>query len=281
MKRILITGANSYIGTSFDHYMRQWPEQYHIDTVDMIDGTWQNMSFEGYDTVFHVAGIAHKKETNDNKHTYYEINRDLAVETAKKSKAEHVGQFIFLSSMSIYGMDTGIISRETIPNPKSNYGKSKMQAEDIIKDMESQGFKIAILRPPMVYGKGCKGNFQGLIRIIQSTPIFPSIHNQRSMLYIDNLCECVKIMIDRSKNGLFFPQNIEYTDTSHMAQLIAKQLEKRLYFSATAGLCIKVVSLFVPAARKAFGSLVYDCPDEFEFAYNVVDLDSSILKSVK
>lgn len=90
MKNILITGANSYVGVSFEKWISQWPDKYHVDTVDMIDGSWREKSFAGYDAVFHVAGIAHRKETKQNAHLYYEVNRDLAIETAKKAKAEGV-----------------------------------------------------------------------------------------------------------------------------------------------------------------------------------------------
>ena len=116
MKKILITGANSYIGVSFENYMKQWADEYSVDTVDMIDGTWREKDFGGYDAVFQVAGIAHKKETKENFELYYKVNRDLAIETAKKAKKDGVKQFIFLSSMSVYGMDTGVITNETNGN---------------------------------------------------------------------------------------------------------------------------------------------------------------------
>ncbi|MBQ8448191.1 MAG: NAD-dependent epimerase/dehydratase family protein, partial [Clostridia bacterium] len=160
MKRILITGANSYIGTSFENYMKQWVDEYSVDTVDMIDGTWREKDFGEYDVVFHVAGIAHKKETKENAELYYKVNRDLAIETAKKAKKDGVKQFIFLSSMSVYGMDTGVITKDTVPTPKSNYGKSKLQAEEGMKELADDDFKICTIRPPMVYGEGCKGNYQ-------------------------------------------------------------------------------------------------------------------------
>ena len=102
MKRILITGAGSYIGNSFIRYMQQFPGQYQTEAVDMIDGSWREKSFAGFDAVYHVAGIAHIRETTENAHLYYEVNRDLAVETARKAKADGVPQFIFLSSMSVY-----------------------------------------------------------------------------------------------------------------------------------------------------------------------------------
>ena len=125
MKKILITGANSYVGASFEKWLSQWPNEYHVDTIDMIDGTWREKSFAGYDVVFHVAGIAHIKETKENAHQYYEINRDLAFETAQKAKADGVSQFIFMSSMSVYGIESGVITKNTKPSPKSHYGKSK------------------------------------------------------------------------------------------------------------------------------------------------------------
>lgn len=62
MKKILITGANSYIGTSFEKWLSQWLDDYKVDTFDMIDGTWKEKDFSQYDTVFHVAGIVHIKE---------------------------------------------------------------------------------------------------------------------------------------------------------------------------------------------------------------------------
>lgn len=136
MKRVLITGANSYIGMSFEKWMaKMHPGEFEIDTVDMVGDGWREKDFAGYDVVFHVAGIAHIKENKKNKHLYYEINRDLAVKTAKKAKMAGIRQFIFMSTMSIYGMDTGVITKSTLPQPKNSYGDSKMQAESKLKDL--------------------------------------------------------------------------------------------------------------------------------------------------
>ena len=175
MKKILITGANSYIGVSFETYLKEnYPDEYSVDTVDMIDGTWREKDFSGYDTVFHVAGIAHQKETSENESLYYKVNRDLAVETAEKAKREGVKHFLFLSSMSVYGVETGVITKDTLPCPKSNYGKSKWQAEEKLGEMQSENFCVSLLRPPMVYGKDCKGNFQTVVKIVKKFPIFPN-----------------------------------------------------------------------------------------------------------
>lgn len=282
MKRILITGANSYIGTSFERYITEnFPDDYIVDTVDMIDGSWREKSFAGYDSVFHVAGIAHQKETKKNAPLYYAINRDLAVETANKAKVDGVKQFIFLSSMSVYGMDTGVITKETIPNPKSNYGKSKWQAEQMIVSLNSEDFKVCILRPPMVYGKGCKGNFQTVVKIVKKSPIFPNVRNERSMIYIDNLSSFVKLAVDKDLTGVYFPQNFGYICTAKMARCIAISLNQKIHFDCLTVWIICFLRLFIPIAKKAFGSLIYKETEDFNYSYIVTDNEEGILQSVE
>jgi UDP-glucose 4-epimerase len=277
MKKILITGKDSYIGTSFEKWVMKEPDNYRVDTVDMRDEKWNNKDFSEYDVVFHVAGIAHIKETKENKDLYYRINRDLAYETAKKAKSDGVKQFVFLSSMSVYGLKIGVINKDTPLNPKSNYGKSKLQAEELINSLMDDSFKAAILRPPMAYGKGCKGNYPRLASLAVKIPIFPDIDNKRSMIYIDNLCEFVKLLIDDCRGGLFFPQNKEYVNTSEMVKLIAE----------SHGIKIKMTKLFNPLLRlmkihivnKVFGDLVYNKNmSEFMVGQNLkfIDLMESI-----
>ena len=230
MKKILITGANSYIGTSFEKYMQQWPEAYQVDTVDMLDGTWRDMSFVGYDVVFHVAGIAHSDNGKigvERSKIYYRVNRDLAIETAEKAKKCGVKQFIFLSSMAVYGLSSPIgtvklISKETPLSPDNSYGESKAQAEKGILAIADDSFKVVILRPPMIYGKNSKGNYPMLSKFAQKLPAFPKVSNQRSMLYVEHLTEFVRLMIANEEQGIFWPQNKEYSNTSAIVKMIAK-----------------------------------------------------------
>ena len=257
MKRILITGANSYIGTSFEKYGSKWPERYETDTVDMIDGSWREKSFAGYDAVFHVAGIAHRKETKENAHLYYEVNRDLAIETAQKAKQDGVHQFIFLSSMSVYGKNTGVITQETPVAPKSNYGRSKAEAEKGIEGLQDADFNVAVLRPPMIYGKGCKGNYQTLVKFALKLPFFPYVKNERSMLYIENLCEFVRLLVEEGDGGTFCPQNAEYTNTSEMVKLIAEAHGKKIRLIKGFGWLIKFFGIFSVTIQKAFGNFCY------------------------
>lgn len=280
MKKILITGANSYIGVSFEEYMSDWKEQYQIDTVDMIDSGWKQKDFSGYDVVFHVAGLAHQKETAENADMYYKINRDLAIETAKKAKADGVGHFVFMSSMSVYGMDAGEITPDTKPQPVSNYGKSKLEAEKALSELEDKDFRIAVLRPPMVYGKNCRGNFQLLLLLVTKSPIFPAVNNRRSMISINNLSAFVKLIVDGEHSGVFCPQNREYVNTTEMAKIMAKAKGRRVFFSRLAGLAIKMMIPFVSKAKKAFATLIYKDCEQFDFSYCVEELEDSVNKSV-
>lgn len=257
MKKILITGANSYIGTSFEKYMAQWPDEYQVDTVDMIDGSWREKSFAGYDVVFHVAGIAHRKETKENAHLYYEVNRDLAVETARKAKAEDVKQFVFLSTMAVYGVEEGAINSNTELQPKSNYGKAKLEAEEQIVPMNEDGFSASVLRPPMVYGDGCKGNYQSLVKFAKVMPVFPAYQNKRSMIHIDRLCWYVKEVVDGRLSGLLLPQDEVYVCTCDMVRDIAREMGKDLKLLKILNPAVSLVKL-LPIGRKAFGDLYYE-----------------------
>lgn len=266
MKKILITGANSYIGTSFEKYLAQWPERYQVDTVDMVDGTWRERSFAGYDAVFHVAGIAHSDTgavSQERKDLYYRVNTDLTVETAAKAKAEGVGQFIFMSSAIVYGDSAPIgkskvITADTPLSPANFYGDSKVQAEKGILPLNDGDFRVVVLRPPMIYGPGSKGNYPVLSKLARKLPVFPRVDNRRSMLYIGNLTEFVRLMVENREQGIFWPQNGEYSNTTELVELIAKAHGRKLLTVPGLGWALKLLSLGTDLVNKAFGSLSYD-----------------------
>lgn len=280
MIKILITGAGSYIGQAFQAYIGQWPDLYKADSIAMRNGAWEEKDFSAYNVVCHVAGIAHQKETAENADLYYKVNRDLTFDVAKKAKNAGVEQFIFLSSVSVYGLDEGIIDEDTPLKPKTHYGKSKLEAEVLLKNLEDDTFKVAIIRPPMVYGKNCKGNFQKLINLVRLVPIFPKSGNRRSMIYIDNLSNYIKLCIDEGQRGVFLPQNREYVCTDDMARHIAEAMGKKVYVSTVLGWAVKAVAPFVTSLRKAFGSLVIKDLEKNGFSYEKIGFDESVKRSL-
>lgn len=285
MKRILITGANSYLGMSFEKHMQQWPDDYQVDTVDMIDGSWREKDFSGYDAVFHVAGIAHAdtgKVTEERKAFYYRINTDLTVETAEKAKADGVKQFIFMSSAIVYGDSAPIgknkiITKDTPINPANFYGDSKVQAENGILPLSDDSFKVVILRAPMIYGPGSRGNYPILSKLARKLPIFPVVKNQRSVLYVGNLVEFIRLMVENEEQGIFWPQNAEYSNTTELVQLIAKARGKKILMIPGFTWALKLLSHVTGLINKAFGSLTYDMEmSEYPHEYRNYTLQASI-----
>lgn len=285
MKRILITGADSFVGSYVQHYLEKWPDKYSITTVDTKNGQWEEFDFSPFDVVYHVAGIAHSdtgKITEEIKTAYYAVNRDLAVNVSEKAKRAGIKQFIFMSSAIVYGDSAPIgqekvINRDTVYCPANAYGDSKVQAEKGLLRLRSESFKIVILRCPMIYGKGSKGNFPALEKIAMKLPLFPKVENKRSMLYIYNLAEFVRLMIENDEEGIFWPCNKEWSNTSTLVQMIACCHGKRLKLIPGFEWLLKLMSLFSGYVNKAFGNMSYEEHlGDYREEYRLYSLEESI-----
>ena len=281
MKRVLITGAGSYVGGFVRRRLEREPEKFVVEELYVQGDAWRSFDFSGYDCVYHVAGIAHVSTDPSMEGLYYKVNRELAIEVGEHAKNAGVGQFIFMSSSIVYGdstaRDEGPITRETPANPANFYGRSKLEAEEGLRALADSDFKVAILRCPMIYGPGCKGNFPTLAKIARSVPIFPAVNNKRSALYVENLAEFVAQLIERELEGMFWPQNVEFMSTSEAVSELAKAQGKRLYLSKLlTPLAVFACGRF-NAARKAFGNLYYDQSlSEYGFDYQDCSFGESV-----
>ena len=310
MKKILITGAGSFIGTSFEKYIENHANcsQYKISVMDTLTGkivsddtnisesnanaeeTENTWNFSGFDVVFHVAGIAHAdvgKVSEEGKELYRKVNTELAIETAKKARAADVRQFIFMSSAIVYGASSPIgkekiINKDTKPEPENFYGESKLNAETGLLELTADDFRVVILRPPMIYGPGCKGNYNSLRKFALKFPVFPKVANERSMLYIDNLCEFIRLMIDNDESGIFHPANRELSNTSEMVKMIAEAHGKKKALMGGLTWLLKLLSHFTGLVNKAFGNLTYaEELTEYKDDYRVFSLRESITTTEK
>lgn len=285
VKKVLITGAGSYIGETFRAYAGKHYPALHIDAVDMLDESWRKADFSSYDIIYHVAGIAHADVGNVDEATrekYYKVNTDLAVEVCKKAKAEGVKEFIFMSSMIVYGDSAPygkkkVVDEHTVPHPANFYGDSKLQADVAVRDLADDGFEVIVLRPPMIYGKGSKGNYPTLAKLAKKFPVFPKIENERSMLHIDNLCEFLcQIMLvkmveeveekkeikkGKKNDVVLIPQNAEWTKTSEMVREIGEVCGKSIKLLKVLNPAVwvgsKVPGKIGGLVNKAFGNSCY------------------------
>lgn len=296
-KKVLITGADSYIGDSFASYVAKTYPSISISIIDMLDGTWREKDFSIYDIVYHVAGVAHADVGSVDEFTkekYYKVNTDLAVEVCNKAKTEGVKEFIFMSSMIVYGDSAPygkkkVVDGHTIPLPSNFYGDSKLQADVAVRDLADDKFKVVVLRPPMIYGKGSKGNYPTLAKLAKKLPVFPKIDNERSMLHIDNLCEflCQIMLVKEVKENeiVLIPQNAEWTKTSEMVREIGEVCGKSIkllkVLNPAVWLCSKVPGKIGGLVNKAFGNSCYaQSMSVYEgIDYQKVDLKESIRRT--
>lgn len=292
MKKVLIIGANSYIGNSFEKYINNKQirkedskkDMFVIDKVSASNGEWKRTDFTGYDTVLYLASIVHQKEKKEREIDYFRVNRDLTIQAATKAKNAKVKQFIFMSSASVFGSSVTAINKHTQPLPDTFYGKSKLAAEQEILKLQDAYFQVAIVRPPMVYGADCKGNYSKLVKLARITPIFPDIQNNRSMIHIDNLCEFLRLLIKHNGYGYYHPQNVYHICTSNMVKIISGCLGHKIYYTKTFNGIILLLSKRINYIKKIFGNNYYELniddgkisPNE----YQVFEFKDSIEKSI-
>lgn len=299
MKKILITGANSYLGNAVEEYLASYQAAegeslWQIKRISLRDGAWTQASFAEYDTVLHMAGIAHADIGNvsgETKEMYYRVNRDLTEQAAIKAKAEGVRQFIYMSSVIVYGDSAPVGKRKHItagtrPSPSNFYGDSKYQAELRLQKLQTDAFHVAVVRAPMIYGKGSRGNFPLLVKLASAMPVFPDVPNQRSMLYVENLAEFIRRLAESGKGGVFFPQNGEYAATAEVVRLIGEAAGRRIRLWKALSPLVKLASVMPGRiggmADKAFGSLTIDqeLSSREITGYQIYSMEESIGRSV-
>ena len=290
MRKVLITGLNSYIGNSFEAYCEN-SQEITCSKVSLKDENWKKTSWEQFDSVLHVAGLAHvdvRHADEETRSRYYKINRDLTLKAAEKAKKDGVGQFLYLSSIIVYGDSAGIgedgcITERTQTSPANFYGDSKLQAELELLKLADEDFKVVIIRTPMVYGKNSKGNFPLLLKLSKTTPIFPKIDNKRGMIYIKNLCELVRQIIMQNRKGLFYPQNRELISTSQLVYMLAREQGKKVWLVPGTTWIWKVLSPMTGYVNKIFGNLYYEqsLADNSGLEYCIYSLEESLKEMVE
>ncbi|MGB6128401.1 MAG: NAD-dependent epimerase/dehydratase family protein, partial [Psychrilyobacter sp.] len=174
-KKIIVTGASGFVGRNF---IGKYSNRYDIVPISLRTTKVEEIDFKGVDCILHLAALVHQmKGAPEEK--YFEINRDLTKKLAISAKKNGVRHFVFYSTVKVYGYDGDLNNHNFILDinseckPNDPYGQSKYEAEEILRKLESnvsaslnkqeKEFEVAIIRPPMIYGTGVKGNMINLV----------------------------------------------------------------------------------------------------------------------
>lgn len=287
--RVLIVGKDSYIGEHIrDCLISNGHEVYEIDT---LTDEWKDFDYSKYDSIVHVAAIVHDDAKNASEALFKKVNKELPFSIASKAKESGVKQYVFLSTMAVFGLDKSLSEKnsiidKSIPiNPTNLYGSSKYEAEKKLKSIEDESFKVAIVRPPNVYGPGCKGNyisgFKKLADMMFICPVaYTNIH--QSMLYIDNLSELIKLVIVNNSNGVFHPQDDYAPNTVEMIELIRTANGRKTRESKFFGKLVKPFGK-LSLVKKIYGGIKYadEMSNIFEKKYRIIDFKKGLEITIK
>jgi UDP-glucose 4-epimerase len=257
--RILITSRNSYIGNSLRSFLRD-KKDFFVNEISVRDYNWKSVSFKDYDTIIHLAAIVHKNERNYSLKYFEKVNIDLTVDIARKAIEDGVKKFIFFSTMAVYGK-TAVIKKDSPTNPITKYGISKLKAEEALISLTSQSkITLTIIRPPMIYGVGAKGNPNILEKFSKFCCFFPETNNKRSFISIDNLINTLIQDFDNKKNSILHPQDPNYLTTFQLFSYYCSKRNIKPYPLKLIGYLIRKL-FFIRSLHKIFGNLYYDFVD--------------------
>jgi len=225
--KVLVTGSNGYLGSSF---LNQYNNKYSFENFSLLTQKIEDINFDKVDVILHCAALVHQKVEHPYE-KYHETNVEYPVKLAKLAKQNGVKQFVFISTIAVYGEDDERLDGNTICNPITPYGKSKLEAEKELLKLNDDSFIVSIIRPPMIYGKDAPGNIDSLVKLVKKLSIIPlgGIENKRSFVSVQNLCHLVDLVIEQQKAGVFLASDDEPLSTTRLIELIAKNLDKKIY----------------------------------------------------
>jgi len=254
MKHILVTGSNGYLGSKF---ISANSSIYKFKTFSLLGQKLKNVEFDGIDTVLHCAALVH--QTKDIPvDSYRRVNTDYPTKLAAVAKGSGVKQFVFISSIAVHGENVDYVDENTICSPTTPYGKSKLEAENLLLAMSDDGFKVSVVRLPMIYGENAPGNIESILRLVKLLPLLPlgNINNNRTFISIQNTCHALSEVIEQRKEGVFLFADDDSISTSKLVGLLSENVGRRVYL-VESSFFNYMLKKFMPAIyRKLFGSLI-------------------------
>jgi len=250
MKNILVTGVTGFVGKNL---FKKLNNRYNVSLVSRAPTNGFCEAYEKFnvgefsqdtdftpslikvDSVIHLAGKAHIKEKNSLAalDEFRKSNVLVTLKLAEQAAEKGVKRFIFISSIGVNGVsNTTPFKYSDIASPTENYAVSKYEAEIGLKKIaEATGMEVVIIRPPLVYGKGARGNFGTLLKIADKNLPLPlgAINNQRSFVAIDNLVDLIITCIEHPNaiNQTFLVSDDEEISTSNLLRKLTLAAGKK------------------------------------------------------
>jgi UDP-glucose 4-epimerase len=224
--KIGITGAGGFVGSRFMEYNK---EKYSLVPIPLRNFNPQELALSGLHAIVHLAGKAHEMKGIDER-IYYDVNFELTKKLANKAKEQGVPAFIYISSVKVYGDKEDLcVDEDSVCEPTDAYGKSKLAAENYLRSVQDERFKVAVIRPPLVYGPGVKGNMIRLLKLAEKNISLPfgGVPNKRSMVYLDNLVELINKVVETRASGVFVAGDDRPVSTGELITLIRGYMGKR------------------------------------------------------
>ena len=281
MKKILVTGKNGSLSTAVADNLRN-KNEYIVEQISVRGDAWKARSFSDIDSIVHIAGVTpqNAKSTED----FYRINANLTNELAEKCKADGVEQFVYISSMAVYGIEQsmditkGTVTKDTVLTPATDYGKSKLQAEEYLTPLERDDFRVAIIRVPSIYGKGKTEYIDQYKYLAEKLPMIPRAFEDRykSAICIDNLCELIHLIIKSQSAGIFCPDDGQINAVDFCSAIYPNKKKSKLLG--------KLIELFLKNNARIldyYGTVCYekDLANIFDGKYRAFDLEKAIKKA--
>ncbi|MCD8839818.1 NAD-dependent epimerase/dehydratase family protein [Staphylococcus arlettae] len=258
-KHILITGSSGYVGSHLADSLEQLGNK--VSRLNVKNTLWKELDFKQYDAIIHTAALVHNNDPNAQLAEYFRVNMHLTFNLAMEAKKCGVKHFVFMSTMAVFGEDGKIgemieLTNPTNLKPVTNYGISKAKAEAKIREIADDNFKVAIIRPPMIYGVGSPGNFTKLIKVAKRLPIIPNLSNARSVLYIKHLEQFVNEIIKHEMTGIYHPKDKFEFNTTKVVTEIRKNEHKNTFLLPIPKAMYPILNKF-RVISKIYGNLLY------------------------
>ena len=300
--KILVTGATGFLGKAsvtdllsepyvIKAFVRQSSSELPLSVKQVVVGDLSELAlgdssgflreaFNGVDVVVHAAARVHvmSDDASNPLTEFRKVNRDATLVLARLAAESGVKRFVFLSSIKVNGEMTRpghLFTPDDVHVPDDPYGLSKYEAEQgLLALAQETGMEVVIIRPPLVYGPGVKANFASMLKWMGKPVLLPfgAIHNQRSLVALDNLVSFISLCADREKspqaaNQVFLISDGEDVSTTQLLRKVGQALNLQSPSGIKAWLVpvpVSIMTFFAKLlgkgdmANRLFGSLQVD-----------------------